>query len=179
MNIEFLKKEYPIQTWINNPILRTKSKKIENIDENIRQFSDILLTLMYEYDGVWLAAPQIWENIRMIAITKWDIQGDRYNFIEDKVMINPEIIWHSQEQEIDEEACLSVPGRKGKVSRFKQIVVKYQTVDWKIKEEKLSWFNARIVQHEIDHLDGVLFVDKVIQENKVNLSNLVKNVFSK
>ncbi len=175
MNIDELKKIYPIQTWINNPILRKKSKEIKNITNEIREFAKVLKILMYEYDWVGLAAPQIWNNVRMIAVTKWDIKGDKYNFIEDKIMINPEIIWTSEEMEIDEEWCLSVPGIVWNVKRYKSIIVKYQDEKWNVKEEKLEWFNARIVQHEIDHLNGILFVDKMLEKNKLNIKNFISN----
>ncbi len=162
MNIEKLKKMYPLQIGINNPILRQKSKEIQVISDDIKNFAEVLLALMYEYDWVGLAAPQIGQNIRIIAVTKWDVKGDKFNFIKDQIMINPEILWHSKETEIDEEGCLSVPWVKGDVERFQSIRVKYLDINWKPMEETLTGFNARIVQHEIDHLDGILFVDKLI-----------------
>ena len=159
MTIEELKKLYPIQTWANNPILRRKSEAVKQIDDKVRSFAEILRILMYEYDWVWLAAPQIWENIRIIAVTFWRKKGKKYEFIKDEVMINPKITYFSKETNIEEEACLSLPGITGDVERANEIVVEYLDVNWKKKKQKLTWLNARIVQHEVDHLDWILFID--------------------
>jgi peptide deformylase len=78
------------------------------------------------------------------------------------VMINPEIIEFSKEEAIDEEGCLSIPNVIWNVKRPVNIVVKYLDLYGKQKTKKLKWYNARIVQHEMDHLDGILFVDKIL-----------------
>lgn len=81
-------------------------------------------------------------------------------------MINPEIIEKSQEMIVEEEACLSLPDLRGNVARHKKITVSYLDEDGKAKTKKYSDFDAIIIQHEIDHLDGVLFIDKMIQSGK-------------
>ena len=81
-------------------------------------------------------------------------------------MINPKIMETSQEMAIDEEACISLPDVFGKVKRHKTILVTYTDIKGHKQTKKLKDFNARIVQHEIDHLDGILFVDKVIKGKK-------------
>lgn len=119
---------------------------------------------LYEYDWVGLAAPQIWELQRIIAVTYWKEEGENGENISqtgEEVMINPVIISKSKEKFIFDEACLSVPGQNGDVFRHRTIKVQYQTADGKTHTKKLSNMNAVIVQHEIDHLDGVLFVDKL------------------
>jgi peptide deformylase len=80
-------------------------------------------------------------------------------------MINPVIMQKSDEKFLFEEACLSLPGKRGEVLRHRHIKVSYQTTDGKHHTKKLSDMSAVIIQHEIDHLDGVLFVDKVVEEN--------------
>ena len=77
------------------------------------------------------------------------------------VMVNPEIIDHSQEMKKWEEACLSVPGLCWDVQRWTRIVLKYQDKKWKQHIQKYTWFSAVVIQHEVDHLDWILFVDKV------------------
>ena len=159
--MDLIQKSYQILTWKNNPILRTKSDYIEEIDEEVRFFWNILLKLMRRYDWVWLAAPQVGKNIRMIATTQR--AKPRKELMSETVMINPEIIEKSEKIITYEEACLSLPDLGGKVKRHENIVVKYTDLDWKEKIIKLKWFNSVIVQHEIDHLDGILFIDRAIK----------------
>ncbi len=173
MNIEKLKKMYPIQVGVNNPILRKKSLPVTYVDDEIKEFWLILKTLMYEYDWVWLAAPQIWKNIRMIAVTFWSKKWKDYKFLWDEVMVNPKITYFSKETNIEEEACLSLPWIFWDVERSNEIVVEYIDIRWRRKKKRLTGLNARIVQHEVDHLDGILFVDKLVNKNKID--SLVRN----
>ena len=155
-----IQKFYPIQIWINNPILRKVSEKIEKIDEDIQNFGQELMELMIVNDGAWLAAPQVWKNIRMIATTQRKETKKDIKFLWDTLMINPEIIEKSKEMVISDEACLSIPKFKGNVKRHKAITVEYLDLKWKKQTKKLKGLSAFIVQHEYDHLDGILFVDK-------------------
>jgi peptide deformylase len=165
-SIEQIKVFYPLQTWENNEILRKKSENVDIFDDEIKEFSEILLDLMYAYDGVWLAAPQVGKNIRVIATTQWK-EIKKWNKTDKRIiwetaMINPEILERSEEKRKWEEACLSVPGLCGDVERWTWIVVKYQDKKWKFHIQKYTWFSAVVIQHEMDHLDWVLFTDKVI-----------------
>ncbi len=165
-NIEQIKVFYPLQTWENNQILRKKSEIVDFFDDEIKEFAEILLDLMYAYDWVGLAAPQIGKNIRIIATTqrkeskKWHKTNKK--IIGETAMINPEIIDHSEEKRKWEEACLSVPGVCGDVERWIWIVVKYQDKKWKKHIQKYTWFSAVVIQHEMDHLEWILFTDKTI-----------------
>ena len=167
-SIEQIKVFYPLQTWEDNKILRKKSEKVDISDDEIKEFAEILLDLMYAYDWVGLAAPQVGKNIRVIATTQWkEIKKWRKTdkeIIGETAMINPEILEHSKEKKKWEEACLSVPWLCGDVERWTRIVVKYQDKKWKIHTQKYSWFSAVVIQHEMDHLDWILFTDKVIGE---------------
>lgn len=160
-----IQKFYPIQIWIDNPILRKVSVKIEKIDEDIQNFGVELMELMQLYDGAWLAAPQVWKNIRMIATTQWKETKKDLKFLWETLMINPEIIEKSKEIVISNEACLSIPKFKGNVKRYKSIVVEYLDLKWKKQIKKLKDLSAFVVQHEYDHLDGILFADKLIKNN--------------
>lgn len=157
---------YPIQTWVENKILRTKSKEISNINSDLIEFADDLLELMYEYDWVGLAAPQIGKNIRMIAITIWKQSKKWQELASEEIMINPKIIEKSEEMVKSEEACLSVPNVIWTVKRYKNITVEYKNIEGFKKKKKLKNYNSFIVQHEIDHLEWILFVDKTIEEEK-------------
>lgn len=157
---------YPVQTGIDNAILRKKSKEIDEITDEIKEFSEILSKLMWEYDGVGLAAPQVGKNIRMIIITQWKITKKEYGLIGESVMINPKIIQASQEMTLSTESCLSLPWLEGKVKRHKSIQVQYTDIKGNQQTKKVKDFNAFIIQHEIDHLNGILYADKVVGELK-------------
>ena len=160
-----IKAFFPLETWENSEILRAKNEKVDIFDEEIEDFCDILIELMYEYDWVWLAAPQVGKNVRIIATTqrkeetKW--KKSKKSIIWETAMVNPEILEHSDEMKKWEEACLSVPGLCWDVKRWTRIVLKYQDKKWKIHTKKYTWFSAVVIQHEIDHLDWILFTDKV------------------
>lgn len=164
--IDQIKAFFPLQTWDNNNFLRTKSEIVDIFDEDIKDFCDILLDLMYAYDWVGLAAPQVGKDIRVIATTqrkeikKWRKTDKK--IIGETAMVNPEILEHSKEKRKWEEACLSVPGLCWDVERWIWIVVKYQDKKWKQHIQKYSWFSAVVIQHEMDHLEWILFTDKVV-----------------
>ena len=172
------KKTYlTIYKGINNPILREISKEIEFIDENIQNFWLELLDTMWEKDWVWLAAPQVWHNIRMIAITQWKSKWKKIELKWEEIMINPKYLSKSKEMLIDEEGCLSIPWITWKVERHASIKVEYYDINWNIQTVKAEWINARIIQHEMDHLEWILFVDKQIKEEKK--IDLKKSLFIK
>jgi len=160
-HIDILKKQYPLQLGADNTILRTPCKAVKKINKDVKKLAQALEFLVWEYEWVGLAAPQIWHNVRMTAITQRDMSKKKRELLEEVIMINPEIIATGNKKDIEEEWCLSLPGTTGNVSRPTQITVKYQTIDGRQHIRKISWYNARIVQHEIDHLDGVLFIDKL------------------
>lgn len=136
---------------IGEPVLRKKSKKVEKIDEKIIQLLEDMADTMYHFDGVGLAAPQV-GILKRIAVI--DI-GD--GIIE---LINPEIIQTSGEQ-IDDEGCLSVVGEVGEVKRPYKVKVRAFNRNGQLFEIEGEELLARAFCHEIDHLDGVLFVDKI------------------
>jgi peptide deformylase len=146
-----------IQTGENNPILRTKSVKIKKIDTVLKKFAKAMKETMIAKDGLGLAAPQVGENIRMIVVTM--NHGTPNASV--VTMINPEIVSRGEETYVAEEGCLSLPGIFKNVERFKSIVLEYTDLDSEKHKLKLDDLNARVPQHEIDHLDGILFVDRV------------------
>jgi peptide deformylase len=148
--------EHIIQTGLNNSILRTHSLVIKDFSNELRKLEKKMIKIMKKNKGVGLAAPQIGKNIRMCICT-----------IDQKKLItlcNPEIIKSSKETITDEEGCLSLPGIWGDVIRPKEIQIKYQDVNGKEKNLKFSDLNARIILHELDHLNGILFLDKTTGE---------------
>ncbi|MBP3502423.1 MAG: peptide deformylase [Clostridia bacterium] len=135
-------------------ILRKKSKKVEEVDDKIRALVDDMIETMHKKDGVGLAAPQIGILKRVVVIDLYDDKG-LY------VLINPEIVKEKGEQEV-EEGCLSFPDKFGKVKRPAEVVVKALDRDGKEYKLKGKGLLAQAISHELDHLEGILFIDKII-----------------
>ena len=150
---------------IPNEILTQRTKKVVKIDEEIIKLSqDLLDTLKVAKDpeGAGLAANQIGESVRMCAVKNFfhDPKNPEKMLSEDFVLINPKIISKSQETDLDWEGCLSVPNSYGRVYRYMKIKVSAMGLDGNEIQLKASDFFARTIQHEIDHLDGILFTDR-------------------
>ena len=135
-----------------NPILRKKAQKIENFS-NLEKFIKKFILTMQKKDGIGLAAPQVRKSIQLIAVqTKNGI----------KTFINPKITKKSFKKEITEEGCLSIPNTFGKVKRSYKITVKFQNRNGQKQKLTAQGLYARVLQHEIDHLNGILFIDKLV-----------------
>ncbi len=153
-----------IETGTDNRVLRKTAKPVKKIDRVILKLVQDMEQTMEEGNGCGLAAPQVGES-RRIIIVKLNQQTDQEVNLP---MIDPEIVFHSEETEVDTEGCLSIPKVFEPVRRYRDIIVKFLDKKGKSQMLKLSELNARVVQHEIDHLDGVLFVDKIEKrENNV------------
>lgn len=153
-----------VQTGMNNPILRSISEEVEEINQELIIFCHKLLILMYQNKGVGLAAPQVGENIRVIATSQRDKKKTKDKLLGETIMINPKILDRSKETILREEACISLPNCTGMVKRHRDITVEFLDLQGKKQNKKYKEFNAVIIQHEIDHLDGVLFMDKVVKK---------------
>jgi len=148
---------------IGESILRDKSINVENIDQEVLTIIDTLKSTMQQASGVGIAAPQIGINKRIAIVGFSD--NSRYPDQEPipiQVMINPDYEPLSQEVESGEEGCLSVPGKRGMVNRFVKIRYSCLNENGDKVNELAKGFKARIIQHEVDHLNGVLFVDKML-----------------
>lgn len=139
----------------SDPILRKISRVVDKIDDRIKTLVEDMIDTMYDADGVGLAAPQIGILKRLVIIDIYDETGV-------KVLINPEII--SQEgQYLDTEGCLSVPGVTGYVERPEKTIVKGLNLEGEEITLEGIGLLSRAICHEIDHLDGILFTDKVVE----------------
>lgn len=154
----------PVEKGTDNTILRTVSKPVTQFTAELKAFADKMTKTMHAEKGVGIAAPQCGRNIRMAIVMLNPGEKNEIIF----PIVNPVIVERSEETEDGEEGCLSLPGVWGKVARASHIVLRYKTIRGQEQTLVLEHFNARIIQHEIDHLDGVLFVDRAfdIEEKK-------------
>lgn len=144
------------ETTITNPVLREKSVPVQKVDSRIKKMISKMVKTMKDSEGCGLAAPQIGENIQVMI----GIIGKKTI-----AMVNPVILSHSTQTNFDDEGCLSIPGEYGKVERWNDIEVEFLDERGVKMRRKLSMFDARVVQHEIDHLNGVLFTDRMTPEH--------------
>ena len=147
-----------------DPRLKTPAKAVENVDAEIRQLMDDMLETMYQANGIGLAAPQVGVSKRVIVI---DVARDdeEPNPLR---MANPEIVWASETEQLHEEGCLSLPEQFAEVMRPTAVRVRYLDHENEIRELDADEMLGICVQHEMDHLEGTLFVD--------HLSTLKRNM---
>lgn len=154
----------------NNPILRQRAREVENFDDpELQKLIDDMIPTMYEKDGVGLAAPQVNQGLRLIVTTPDpnNYEYFRTSMHEALVLINPTIIHHSFFKKTGDEGCLSVPNLFGDVKRWKKVTLCYQDRNGVKKKINASGLQARVFQHEIDHINGILFIDKADKVCKV------------
>jgi peptide deformylase len=139
--------------------LRLVSKKIEKVTPAIRQLADDMFETMYAAPGIGLAAIQVAEPVRLITmdLAKKNEEGEVNP--QPRVFINPEILSSSEETSVYEEGCLSIPEYYEEVERPAKVRVRFTDLDGKVHEEDAEGLFATCIQHEIDHLNGVLFID--------------------
>lgn len=148
---------------LGNPTLRLRSQPVLDISTlRIQQLIDDLILTVNNANGVGIAAPQVAQAERLfIVASRPNPRYPNAPEMEPTAMINPQIVAHSTEQVKGWEGCLSVPGIRGLVPRYQAIEVEYTGRDGKQHRQELTDFVARIFQHELDHLDGIVFLDRV------------------
>jgi peptide deformylase len=142
---------------LGDPILRSKASPVTIFDGDLAQLAEDMHDTMRAAPGVGLAATQVGRLLRMFVYDSGE-EGERGTFV------NPEIVWTSDETEEAEEGCLSLPGTYYPVTRATAVKVRGQDVSGAHLEKDAEGFLARIFQHEIDHLDGILFIDRLAPE---------------
>jgi|SRR6056297_2331745 len=140
-------------------VLREKAEAVTTFDDQLHELIEEMATLMYKEDGAGLAGPQV--GLKKRIFIEDDGSGSGW-----KAYINPEISYFSEEKDVAEEGCLSIPDIFENVERSKEIKLTYQMVDGTVQEEVLSGYLARIIQHETDHLNGILFIDHISKIKK-------------
>jgi peptide deformylase len=148
-----------------NPVLRQKAEPVTIFDDELQALIDNMIETMREANGVGLAAPQVARPLRLAVIEtppEMDDAGDEIPESRDLyVIVNPEISWASSKKVDGIEGCLSIPGYLGEVNRPESVRVKALDRHGKKISLRLKGWDARIFQHEIDHLDGVLYIDRL------------------
>lgn len=168
----------PIYTF-GNPVLRKIAEEIDPEYPNLKELVDNMFETMHHADGVGLAAPQIGLAIRLLVIDLKALEEDEPEMSKFHItMINPVMLEMSEEEIEANEGCLSIPGISEKVYRSEWIKIKYMDVDFNEHIEEFEDFQARVIQHEYDHLEGSLFTDHVNplrrQLIKSKLNNIAK-----
>lgn len=155
-----------------HPKLRADNEAITVFDDELRRISSEMLLIMRTADGIGLAAPQVGINKRLMVFNEFADSGKS-----DMILVNPSIIAKSEDTDSREEGCLSFPQINGDVIRSTWIEVEYMTVSGEKVQKKFEGLAARIFQHEYDHLDKVLFIDRFGEKDKaMNLKRLEKYV---
>ncbi|NMC68088.1 MAG: peptide deformylase [Spirochaetales bacterium] len=163
------KKEDSI-VYYNNPILSQKCEKVEKIDTNIIEFSNILISMMIKYDGIGLAANQIGSNKCIVAIAGIE------PFNSPTILINPKIVSYINPIVTFEEGCLSFPKLYLSIDRPEGVIVEYQDLNLNKKTIEAHELLSRVLQHEIDHINGVRFIDRISQEKFKNIEAILDTI---
>ncbi len=140
--------------YLGDPVLREMCREVEKVDDDVRGLADDLMDTMYAADGIGLAAPQIGESLRVFV---YDVREKEF---EPGVLVNPRIV-EAMGKQREVEGCLSIPGLDEVVERKERVVVEGLDRDGNEVRIEAEGLLSRVLQHECDHLDGVLFVDRV------------------
>ncbi|PAU93685.1 peptide deformylase [Aliifodinibius salipaludis] len=166
----------PIVTY-DDEVLHKEAEPVKEKTPEIQQLIDDMFDTMYNSDGVGLAAPQIGELLRIFVADAGPLTeeegGSKYGPL---VLINPEITFESEEKVDMEEGCLSIPGVNASVTRPEKIVVHYLDRDFNEQELEIGGWLSRVIQHETDHLDGILFLDYLSMFKRKLLSSKLKDI---
>ncbi len=153
------------------PVLRLKSRPVDGFDAGLQVLVDDMVETMYEADGIGLAAPQVGESLSLCVVNNGLIEDGA----EPRTYVNPVIYEESGSCTI-EEGCLSIPDIREDVVRSEFVRVKYLDLDGQEHDEKCDGMLARVLQHEIDHLNGILFVDRVSSIRRRLLEKRLKRI---
>lgn len=163
-----------------NSVLRKKCEEVKEITKEIEVFVRNMVETMRESEGIGLAAPQVGELKRVIVVHPIRDRSLKARAeTNPQTFINPKIIRKSKEAEIDEEGCLSFPGLFLKIKRAKKVLVEALNQEGKKIQIKAEGLPARVFQHEIDHLDGILFIDRIFFRQKFKIRKKLKEIEEK
>ena len=165
---------YPIVAY-GDPILKKVAQEIDPEKIDIKELSQDMFETMYQAEGVGLAGPQIGKSLRIFVVDGSPIEEEGMEDFK-KVFINPEIIEEEGNPWVYEEGCLSIPKITEDVSRKEKLRIRYFDENWVEQEEEFDGMKARIIQHEYDHIEGILFVDHLSALKKRLLKSKLMNI---
>ncbi|MDP0490379.1 MAG: peptide deformylase [Verrucomicrobiota bacterium JB023] len=169
-----------------DPVLRKKCRKVEEIDDEVRELAENMVETMVDAQGVGLAAPQIGEDLRLavvdvshdpecISFLRVDGQETPLDEVMPLIFVNPDIEF-GPDKESDLEGCLSIEGVRAEVKRPAEIKVQMTLIDGREITLESDGLLARAIQHEVDHLNGVLFIDRLNAASKLSLKRRLKRL---
>lgn len=152
---------------LGNPVIRQRANEVENVkDPAIQALIDDMIATCEDNCGVGIAAPQVYQPLRLfIVASKPNVRYPHAPDMTPVAMINPEVISYSRDTEYGWEGCLSVPGIRGRVPRHKSVRFRFTNRSGNIEEGTYEDFLARIFQHEYDHINGIVFLDRTDSRN--------------
>ena len=161
-----------------HPALRAPNAEItleemQDSNSEVASLAKDMLKVMYASEGVGLAAPQVGVNKRLMV---YNPTGDKNKWLDETILVNPKIVEYSQGQDTETEGCLSFPDMSGDVLRSKWIKVEALSLKGKKIKKKFQGWEARIFQHEYDHLDGVVYVDRLTEEGKTKVQDRLQEL---
>lgn len=165
---------YPIVLY-GDPVLKKRAKDIEKDEIDLKKLVEDMFETMYYASGVGLAAPQIGLSYRVFVVDSTPMEENEEDGFK-RAFINPEILDEDGKEWAFEEGCLSIPGIREDVNRKPNIRIRYRDEDWNEREEEVEGILARIIQHEYDHIEGVLFTDHLSPFKKRLLKGKLSNI---
>uniref|UniRef100_A0ACD5W1E5 Uncharacterized protein n=2 Tax=Avena sativa TaxID=4498 RepID=A0ACD5W1E5_AVESA len=156
-------------------VLRARNKRINTFDDNLRSLADEMFDVMYKTDGIGLSAPQVGMNVQLMVFNEAGVKGEG----EEIVLVNPVVYKFSKRLVVDEEGCLSFPGIYANVLRPDTVKINAQDVSGAKIKVRLSQLSARVFQHEFDHLQGVLFFDRMTMDVVMSIREQLKDLEDK
>ncbi len=160
--------------FYGDTILRKVAEPVVKFDRELREFAEAMVETMRRERGIGLAAPQVGESIRVIVALR--IENGDDNEAAAEVLVNPKLVYSSKETWSHEEGCLCIPGVSAEVIRPVEVEVEYQDLDGKSQRVRTDKFFGRILLHEIDHLNGVLFIDYLSSAQKSLIKSKLKEI---
>ena len=165
---------YPIVLF-GDPVLKKAAQDIQPDEMDVKTLIQDMFETMHQASGIGLAAPQIGKSIRMFVVDGSPLEEEGMENFK-KVFINPELIWEEGEKWAFEEGCLSIPGIREEVMRHPKLRINYLDENFEEHEEEFDGMKARIIQHEYDHIEGVLFTDHLSPFKKRILKGKLSNI---
>jgi peptide deformylase len=158
-----------------DPVLKKRAADIEKDSIDVKKLAEDMFETMYNSNGVGLAAPQIGKSLRIFVVDAEPMDEENLKGFK-KAFINPEILDETGEEWAYEEGCLSIPGIREDVMRNEKLRIRYYDTEWNEHIEEYDGMAARVIQHEYDHIEGTLFVDRLSAFKKRLLKNRLSNI---